>query len=101
MKKKPIRLRPELRRFAEMMELKLRKNDHKGGWLMDDERDLLIRMVEEQGELAKEVDRGSPERAAAEAVDVANFAMMIAGNALGPMDQDAEDLYEEIESKGR
>jgi NTP pyrophosphatase (non-canonical NTP hydrolase) len=77
--------RPEVQRFAVLMERKLRDNDHKAGWHGDAAVELLARLVEESGELASFLvnHRGLPmsawrQRVAAEAADVANFAMMIA-----------------------
>lgn len=75
-------LRPTVRRFAEVMEQKLRDNHHKGGW--DDCRplDLLKRLFEEADELEGAIrDHGEEWNGhvvAREAADVANFAMMIA-----------------------
>lgn len=97
-----LTLRPEVRAFARLMEAKLREHDDRPGWndptIGDMERDdaltwLLDRLVEEADEVHDalceyigdddddEEDRRHPDRAkhaAWEAVDVANFAMMIA-----------------------
>lgn len=77
--------RPEVRAFADLMEAKLRANDHKPGWKTDHPLDLLSRMRQEVGELGQELVAGSRTtrdahqlRVGAEAADVANFAMMIA-----------------------
>lgn len=78
-----MELRPAVRKFAEAMERKLQEHDHdrgEDGWLADDPASLLPRIEEELEELK---DACSPwhfsqaERARDEAVDVANFAMMI------------------------
>lgn len=75
-------LRPALRRFAEQMELKLRDNDHKGGWKECSNNYLLKRLLEEYQELLKTLAPGGLSfYTTDEAVDVANFAMMIADNA--------------------
>lgn len=89
-------LRETLLWFAEAMEAKLRKNDHKGGWLgpeftTDDAMKRLGQEADElRSELAADCRRGccpSPEhrltpeaiqRIVGECADVANFAMMIA-----------------------
>lgn len=75
-------MRPVVKWFAEMMEAKLRKNDHKGGWLNDSSTSLFTRLQEESWELkqvlAKGVTAASSEKLINEAADVANFAMMIA-----------------------
>jgi NTP pyrophosphatase (non-canonical NTP hydrolase) len=85
--------RPEVRAFADLMEEKLRANDHKPGWKSDHPEDLLWRLRQETEELAKELAAGSrtsfcawTARTGSEAVDVANFAMMIADvcGALAP-----------------
>lgn len=77
--KKPdvVELRPILRAFAEAMELKLRKNDHKKGW-----RDLPIEALErmlllelEEYKVAREFF--GPQAARKESVDCSNFCMML------------------------
>jgi hypothetical protein len=114
-KNKGLKLRPEVKHFAELMEKKLRENDHKGerGWLNDTVQTLLYRTCEELGELVESFSGGSDktiiaillgahhldaaaralkqyeptwpqlgritssERTIDEAVDVANFCMMV------------------------
>jgi NTP pyrophosphatase (non-canonical NTP hydrolase) len=81
-------LRPEVQWFAQAMEKELRENDHKGGWSATSFTELIQRLHEESGELARAVDeflRALVEQrmqdgthVLAEAADVANFAMMIA-----------------------
>jgi len=87
---KPITLRPEVQAFAELMELKLRKNDDKPGWKNDDPRDLFMRVRDEMVELADAIAEfpvgGAGKMDALDAsmnvgnetADLANFAMMIA-----------------------
>lgn len=87
----PLTLRPEVAAFAQLMEAKLREHDDdRDGWKDEDPEWLLERMEEELeelraplkartlvphlGEAVAILDRES----AGEAVDVANFAMMIA-----------------------
>lgn len=77
--------RPEVRAFADLMEAKLRANDHKPGWKGEDWWPLLYRLREETLELQEELAPGSrtdllawSARVGREAADVANFAMMIA-----------------------
>lgn len=67
--------RPEVQAFAIAMEEKLRENDHKRHWRKRPLKYLRRRLAEEMIEL-DEAD--CAEDAAAECVDVANFAMMIA-----------------------
>lgn len=73
---------PYVLAFAELMEAKLEKNRHKGdrdGWISDSEDELYERLKQESRELGNEIRKyESPEKIALEAVDVANFAMMIA-----------------------
>ena len=76
----PVELRDEIRWFAEQMELRLRANDHKGGWTDEDEVWLWSRIGEEWQELhgAMYVAPKSHQAVIREAADVANFAMMLA-----------------------
>lgn len=74
-------LRPEVARFAGVMESRLRQNDHKPGWKQDGVRELIWRLWDEAGELdvATIPEQGrTAGDITAEAADVANFAMMIA-----------------------
>jgi hypothetical protein len=88
-----LELRPEVAAFAQLMEAKLRENDHKGGWQHDGTDALLKRLREEADELQYVTETSgawcsAPPRSvlnteerirvAREAADVANFAMMIA-----------------------
>ena len=67
--------RPEVQWFAEQMEAALKRNDHKGGWLLCDRLWLQRRLLSKFRELCAEI---RPEMVMREAADVANFAMMIA-----------------------
>lgn len=99
-----LELRPEVLRFAQLMERKLRKNDHKGGWESEDPRWLYERFEDELKELhaawqeRQRLDEARPPAAPAESeawvasqierrgenakalqgesADVANFLMM-------------------------
>lgn len=88
-------LRPAVLWFAQQMELKLRRNDHKGGWRGIGMQYAQRRMREEALELERAIEEftyhnsdGSPiseqeiveakNAIVREAADVANFAMMIA-----------------------
>jgi hypothetical protein len=93
-----IELRPEVQAFAEAMEMKLRLNDHKGGWKKEHPKAYLFRRLgDEIRELEYAIDDqinaiqmlhredATPKlveiqgnKVLSEAVDVANFAMMIA-----------------------
>ena len=63
--------RPEVERFAELMEWKLRANDHKPGFHLMSLPDIIERMREGAQELLAE---GMSAEALEEALDVANFA---------------------------
>jgi len=60
------------------MEAKLRANDWKGGWRGMSHHELLGLLDLEFEELTEAIAAGSAEGIIDEAVDVANFAMMIA-----------------------
>lgn len=78
--------------FAELMEEVLQENDHKGGWANEDFDYLFDRLTEEKRELRNLFYRPdfmlslelkpskSKKEAIKEAVDVANFCMMIVDN---------------------
>ena len=72
-----VPLRPQLATFAAAMEETLKTNDDKGGWDDDHPNWLRHRLVDEANELAVEVSSGNYAGMMREAVDVANFAMMI------------------------
>ena len=98
-----MKLRPEVQRFAELMETKLRENDHKSHWSERTDGYLRRRLRMELRELMAAMDQlrrldvkfwkqEATEPAAfkaariavtRETVDVANFAMMIADNSGG------------------
>lgn len=75
---KPVNagVRAEVARFAALMERELRANDHKGGWQADSPVSLVCRLKDETQELVRAI--AGEGNVAAEAADVANFAMMIA-----------------------
>jgi PRTRC genetic system protein C len=72
--------RPVVKAFANFMEIRLRANDHKGGWEDVDPLWLLGRLQENVADLAAELNEEScdPDLAFEAATDVANYAMMIA-----------------------
>ena len=75
-----LRVRPEVQRFALLMEAQLRANDHKPGWHGIASPVLLHRLREETEELAEAISTANRDCVVHEAADVANFAMMIADN---------------------
>ncbi len=100
-------VRPEVLAFALLMEAKLREHDDRPGW-KDTHTDVFMdRLVEERRELRCALNKlervkapyfpfrqdsavkEAAREAAWEAVDVANFAMMIADN-LGALDESGE-----------
>lgn len=72
-----VPLRPQLAAFASAMESTLKANDHKGGWEDETSSWLFRRLLDETGELRRAVFSGDRIATKDEAVDVANFAMMI------------------------
>lgn len=73
-------LRPALSRFADAMEVKLRKNDHKTSWLeLPPEALFKLLMVEiEEFKVSYEYMKFvGKEEARAELVDVANYALIL------------------------
>ena len=78
-------VRPELRRFAHQMEMVLKDNDHKGGWQNMSHSALWCRLHEEVTELRDTIILGKTGAdVRKEAIDVANFAMMIFSNTMTP-----------------
>jgi len=75
-------VRSEVEKFAQVMEEKLCKNDHKGGWEDVDSFELLRLLLKEKDELfdALRDTPFNPKDVIKECADVANFAMMIANN---------------------
>lgn len=76
-----LELREEVRWFAELMELQLQRNDHKGGWKECSVEWLLKRLLEEAGEVYEAYATDGPAgqgKTEEECADVANFALMIA-----------------------
>jgi len=86
---KKLTVRPSVSRFAEAMEFVLRCNDHKTGWQELCNECLIERMEDEFKELHEEffhrTDYKTPDlpdinRMLLEAIDIANFAMMLFDN---------------------
>jgi len=68
--------------FAEAMELKLQRNDHKGGWDKCSLEWLYGRALEEMTELLQALKTEDALHIQDEATDVSNIAMMIFCNAI-------------------
>lgn len=75
-RRSPVRV--QVRRMSLLMELKLRKNDFKGGWANVPAHKLLDLLEAEVKELREAVESGDPLDIAQECADVANYAMMVA-----------------------
>jgi NTP pyrophosphatase (non-canonical NTP hydrolase) len=75
-------VRESVKRFAVLMETKLRKNDYKSHWSKESFTYLFSRLDEEMKELNQAVSsaKTDPARITDEAIDVANFLMMIVDN---------------------
>ncbi len=90
-----IELREQLRWFAEQMETVLGQNDHRGGWESETWEYLFVHLEDKIKELTTEFykegydnifDSSLNENVSAiirKAIDVANYAMMIADNLRG------------------
>ncbi|MED3440244.1 hypothetical protein P4393_12335 [Bacillus subtilis] len=80
-----MNIREEVKNFSNVMEEKLQKNDHKGGWGDCSLDYLTLRMREEQAELFESLrlyhmfpSEDTRRRVQEECADIANFCMMIA-----------------------
>ena len=73
-------IRVEVLNFALLMEEKLKKNDHKGGWENCDNNYLMGSLEAEVYELSCAIDSNNI-FLQKECADVANYAMMIADNS--------------------
>lgn len=99
-----LKLRPEVKAFAEAMERTLRENDHKGGWRYCELDYFMSRLGEERMELSramrpifKTLDKNDEiypeeiEPAQHEAVDIANYCMMLWDNLSRAADKGGEE----------
>jgi len=73
-----VTCRNSVRWFAERMEAKLAKNDHKGGWGGCELQYLSMRLTQERKELTDAIKSKDKQRIIDECADIANFALMIA-----------------------
>ena len=80
MEKKRVYPRASVQWFAEEMERKLQRNDHKSGWRGEALQYLSMRLTQERKEFADALASKDKERIISECADIANFAMMIADN---------------------
>jgi len=76
------RLRPELLRFAQLMEAELCKNEFRGGWKDKPLIALLDKMLAESANLHSAYLRGVRDDIIEEAINLANTTMMMTGNVL-------------------
>lgn len=86
-----LQLRPEVQAFAQHMELKLRENDHKGGWKDMKEGALYIMLEAELHELQAALLLNRPMAVMSEVLDVANMGMMVC-DSIGLLMVDMPDL---------
>lgn len=80
-------LRAELQKFGKLMELKLRKNDHKDTWRKKPVEALVKLMLLEIEEFKVADEFFSVKEAQNELVDIANFAMIV-HDRLGMLDRE-------------
>ena len=86
-------MRESVQKFAESMEQVLQENDYKGGWQQEDFAYLWNRLLDEIAELKKRLEKAkllqnkevilsipNKNEILKEAVDIANFCMMIVDN---------------------
>ncbi len=85
-------VRPELRQFAEAMELRLRENDHKSGWDEMGVPSAVERCLDEWRELDHALLVGSAFDQMHEAEDLANFAFFAWWNARKDREEPPEPL---------
>ncbi len=87
-------------RFAVEMERELRENDWKGGWDDEDPETLFESLEEEVDELDGAVDESVPgnDSVRAEAVDVANYAMMLADRSERMGEELPDDLQRDLDA---
>lgn len=78
-----IQLRPCVLEFARVMERRLRENDWKGGWSELRPFELIGRLEQAVDELRRAMAREAPANIFGQAVNVANYAMMVADLARG------------------
>ena len=86
-----IQPRQELLDFTKIMEYKLQQNDDKGGWNGSPYGYLLSGIHRETSELSHSLTHGTLFETLCECSDVANFAMMIADNAIGDAEPNKEN----------
>ena len=72
-----VKLRPAVETFAVAMERMLRENERKGGWDGNIDEFLKAKVTEETAEMFMAHVEGDMIQAAKEAVDLANFCMML------------------------
>jgi NTP pyrophosphatase (non-canonical NTP hydrolase) len=82
------KFRDEIDHFAQAMEYKLKRNDHKGGWEGADVSGLLDKLTEEVEELKEAIKNGNRYEITMEAADIANYSLMIAWNTTGRFGRD-------------
>ncbi len=83
-----------VKEFAQAMRKKLyKKSEEKLGWKGETKGNLFYLLIQETDELIQAILDEDPEEIKAEAVDVANFALMIFDNAQDIALQEGRDVY--------
>ena len=80
-----IKLRKEVREFAESMELELRANDHRGGWKDEKDAYLFGMAIQNITSSMRQEDDNYIKRK--ECIDAANFLMMARDNSIRALRQ--------------
>lgn len=84
-------IRPEVKRYSELIESQLRLNDGKGGWKDCPVDYLLAKLGEEVGEVFEARIKGDRRQMVAEAADVGAVCMMLCDVIGGLTDKNKTD----------
>lgn len=82
-----IKLRPEVQRFAEEMEKQLQANEHKGGWKECHFSYLIDETFRNYDRMVTHFTKNDTPAILRRAANIANFAMMVADNWGGLMEE--------------
>ena len=74
-------MRPEMKRFAELMEAKLKENDFKGGWQNDTSGELYSKLARQFEKIGICTSTSNVKIVREICVNIANYAMMMTDNA--------------------
>ncbi len=73
-------MRPEVKRFAELMEAKLKENDFKGGWQNDTSGELYSKLARQFEKIGICTSTSNVKIVREICVNIANYAMMMTDN---------------------